>query len=165
MNLIDLATSSSLTFECGDLPADTAISAAGHEPNGYFWEGVAQYLNAALASRVELDCEAGMFCARGDRAALGQLRGELEPYLDDPERIAQLIRDAEASASKIRRPSRPSMATSAKSYRFGDRRAAVSSASNCRRVNPRVGDSAGTAGRRTCSAGECSRMPSRAQVR
>jgi hypothetical protein len=43
--------------------------------------------------------------------------------------------------------------------------AAVSSASNCRWVNPRVGDSAGTAGRRTCSAGECSRMPSRTQVR
>ena len=38
-----------------------------------------------------------MFCARGDRAALGQLREELEPYLDDPGRIAQLISDAEAS--------------------------------------------------------------------
>jgi hypothetical protein len=41
-------------------------------------------------------------------------------------------------ASKIRRPSRPSMATSAKSYRFADSRAAVSRASNCRWVNPRV---------------------------
>jgi hypothetical protein len=68
-------------------------------------------------------------------------------------------------ASKIRKPSRPSMATSAKSYGFADWRAAVSRASNCRRVNPRVGDSAGTAGRRTCSAGECSMMPSRTQVR
>jgi hypothetical protein len=68
-------------------------------------------------------------------------------------------------ASKIRKPSRPSMATSAKSYQFGDWRSAVSRASNCRWVNPRVGDSVGTEGRRTCSAGECSRMPSRAQVR
>jgi hypothetical protein len=41
----------------------------------------------------------------------------------------------------------------------------VSRASNCRWVNPSVGDSAGTAGRRTCSAGECCKMPSRAQVR
>ena len=38
-----------------------------------------------------------MFCARGDRALLAQLREELAGYLDDPERIAQLIREAEAS--------------------------------------------------------------------
>jgi hypothetical protein len=67
-------------------------------------------------------------------------------------------------ASKNRKPSRPSMATSAKSQGLGDSRAAVSSASNCRWVNPRVGDSAGTAGRRTCSAGECCMSPSRTQV-
>ena len=65
MNLIDVAGSSSLTFACGDLPADAAVIAAGHEPNGYFWEGVAQYIAAGLLSQVELDCEAGMFCARG----------------------------------------------------------------------------------------------------
>ena len=57
------------------------------------------------------------------------------------------------------------MAASAKSYGLGDWRAAVSSASNCRWVKPRVGDSAGTAGRRTRSAGEWSRTPSMAQVR
>ena len=38
------------------------------------------------------------------------------------------------------------MATSAKSQRFEDSRAAVSRASNCRWVNPRAGDSAGTDG-------------------
>ena len=38
-----------------------------------------------------------MFCARGDRAVLSQLREELEQYLGDPERIARLIREAEAS--------------------------------------------------------------------
>jgi hypothetical protein len=68
-------------------------------------------------------------------------------------------------ASKIRKPSSPSMAASAKSHGVGDSRAAVSRASNCRWVNPSVGDSAGTPGRRTCSAGECYRTPSRAQVR
>ena len=97
MNLIDVAGSSSLTFRCGDLPADTAVVAAGHEPNGYFWEGVVRYLNGGLASEVELDSEAGMFCVVGDRALLDQLCGELEEYLDDPERIARLIREAEAS--------------------------------------------------------------------
>jgi hypothetical protein len=44
-------------------------------------------------------------------------------------------------------------------------RAVVSRASNWRWVNPRVGDSAGTAGRRKWSAGECSIMLSRTQVR
>ena len=68
-------------------------------------------------------------------------------------------------ASKIRKPSSPSMATSAKSHRFVDSRAAVGSASNCRWVKPSVGESAGTAGRRTCSAGECSMIPSMTQVR
>jgi hypothetical protein len=72
---------------------------------------------------------------------------------------------SEAVASKIRKPSRPSMATSAKSHWFGDWRAAVSRASNCRWVNPSVDDSAGTAGRRTCSADECSKVPSMTQVR
>ena len=41
----------------------------------------------------------------------------------------------------------------------------VSSASNCRCVNPSVGDSGGTVGRRTCSAGECSSRLSMTQVR
>ena len=97
MKLIDVAGSSSVTFRCGDLPTDTAVVAAGHEPNGYFWEGVVQYLLGGLASQVELDSEAGMFCAVGDRALLDQLRGEVEGYLDDPERIARLIKEAEAS--------------------------------------------------------------------
>ena len=39
MNLIDVAGLSSLSFACGALPADAAVFAAGHEPNGYFWEG------------------------------------------------------------------------------------------------------------------------------
>ena len=97
MKLIDVAGSSSLTFECGDLPADAAVLAAGHEPNGYFWEGVVQYLAAGLASQLELDPEAGMFCAMGDRAVLAELREELEGYLDDPQRTTRLIREAEAS--------------------------------------------------------------------
>lgn len=78
MKLIDLADSYSLTFECGDLPADVAVFAAGHVPNGYFCERVVQHFAGGLLSQVELDPEAGMFCARGGRAVLGQLREELK---------------------------------------------------------------------------------------
>lgn len=81
----------------GICPADGAVLAAGHEPNGYFREGVLQYLAGGLLTQVELDPEAGMSCVRGDRAVLGQLREELEEYLDDPERIARLITEAESS--------------------------------------------------------------------
>jgi hypothetical protein len=44
-------------------------------------------------------------------------------------------------------------------------RDALSIASNCRWLRPRVGDSGETWGRRTYSAGECSRSPSITQVR
>jgi hypothetical protein len=60
--------------------------------------------------------------------------GALAAHTEDP--VAVLLAEVGEVASKIRRPSRPSMATSAKSYGSGDSRAAVSSASNCRWVNP-----------------------------
>jgi len=66
MKLINVAGSCSLTFACGNLPADVAVFAAGHEPNGYFWEGVAEYLAGGLLAQLELDPEADLFCARGD---------------------------------------------------------------------------------------------------
>jgi hypothetical protein len=92
--------------------------------------------------------------------------GALAAHAQDPATVFFAeVGDVRAGASKIRRPSSPGMATSAKSHRFGDWRAAVSSASNCRWVNPSVGDSAGTEGRRTCSEGECSKVPSMTQVR
>jgi hypothetical protein len=52
-------------------------------------------------------------------------------------------------ASKIRSPSRPSIATNAKSNGLVEVRAATIMASNCKWDRPRVGDSAGTGGRRT----------------
>jgi hypothetical protein len=75
------------------------------------------------------------------------------------------VANAGAGGFEDPQASSPSMATSAKSYRFADSRAAVSRASNCRWVNPSVGDSGGTDGRRTCSAGECSSTPSITHVR
>lgn len=61
---------------------DEAISAAGHEPNGYFWEGMVQYLAPGLADQMELDSEAGMFVAYGERAdtvASGDSADPLQP--------------------------------------------------------------------------------------
>jgi hypothetical protein len=91
------AGSFSLTFACGDLPVDDAVTAAHHEPNGYFWEGVATYLAPDLVSELELDSEGSMFCAYGNRSTLARLQQLLEPYLGDPSRIGPLIEDATAS--------------------------------------------------------------------
>jgi hypothetical protein len=65
------------------------------------------------------------------------------------------VGDDRAVTSNTRSPSRPSGQTSAKSFGLLELRLAASSASNTRCVSPRVGDSAGTLGRRTYSVGEC----------
>ena len=48
---------------------------------------------------------------------------------------------------------------------LGESRPAIKSASNWRWDRPRVGDSGGTRGRRTCSAGDCASTPSMTAVR
>jgi hypothetical protein len=68
-------------------------------------------------------------------------------------------------ASKIRRPSSPNVATIAKSLVLVESWAAMSIASNCRWVSPSLGDSGGTFGRRTWSAGERVRISSMVSVR
>jgi Immunity protein 51 len=85
----------SLTFACGDQLADEAVSAAGHEPNGYFWEGVVAYLDEDLADTLELDSEAGMFCAYGSAADLERLRTLLAPLVEDADAITGVIERAE----------------------------------------------------------------------
>lgn len=85
-----------LTFYCGDLPVDDAIRAAGHEPNGYFWEGMARFVQPKLADKIEFDSEAGMFAAYGRRRHLNRLRTELEPFLSDGRLMASALDAADA---------------------------------------------------------------------
>jgi hypothetical protein len=92
---------SSLTFSCGDLPADGAIEAAGHEPNGYFWEGVATYTFGNGAAGLEFDSESGMFAAYGKREDMERLRDQLRPLVNDGTRIAALIAQAEGEGFRF----------------------------------------------------------------
>jgi len=92
----DIDGDHSLSFYCGELPADEAVSAAGHEPNGYFWDGVATLLAPEVVARLELDSEAGMFSAFGDRDDLARLQAILEPVLASPEAVRAAIERAEA---------------------------------------------------------------------
>jgi Immunity protein 51 len=95
MRLVEIDGSHRLTLDCGRLPADQSIIDSGHEPNGYFWEGVATFLDAELVAALELESERGMFCVYGDQDRLGRLRSLMEPFIGDGERMAALIRDAE----------------------------------------------------------------------
>jgi hypothetical protein len=82
-------------------PVDGVISELGHEPNGYFWEGVAQLLVRAeaphLQGRFRYDPEGGMFCAYGtDRGALEELATHLASITTDAGRTRLLVTTAEA---------------------------------------------------------------------
>lgn len=83
------------TFYSGELPVDETIAEAGHEPNGYFWEGMLRYLEPELAEQVELDSEGGMFAALGRRGQMKRVQAVLGPYLVDSRLVANTISAAE----------------------------------------------------------------------
>ncbi|MFI5842067.1 Imm51 family immunity protein [Catenuloplanes sp. NPDC051500] len=91
----------SLTLIAGSTPVDGVISELGHEPNGYFWEGVAQLLVRAeaphLLGRFRYDPEGGLFSAYGqDRGALEELAAHLSSVATDADRTRRLVTTAEA---------------------------------------------------------------------
>lgn len=87
--------SHSITFDC-DTPADEAVYSAGHEPNGYFWEGVAQLVVStearAISDKLDYDSEGSMFCAlSNDKAALETLAALMAPIINDPQNAAIVV--------------------------------------------------------------------------
>ncbi|WBB79866.1 immunity 51 family protein [Micromonospora sp. WMMD882] len=91
----------SLLLQAGSTPVEAVIVELGHEPHGYFWEGVAQVLVSTeapgLAGRFSYDPEAGMFCAYGtDREALEELGALMTAVATDAERLRRLVVTAEA---------------------------------------------------------------------
>ncbi|WP_406114918.1 Imm51 family immunity protein [Streptomyces sp. NBC_01014] len=86
ITLHDFDGEHSLTLTLGGLAADAAVVAAGHEPNGYFWEGLVQFAWPDLAERLDFDSEGGMFCALGSLRDLTQLKTVLEPVIFEPQR-------------------------------------------------------------------------------
>jgi hypothetical protein len=89
----------SLLLDAGTTEVDGLVEDLGHEPNGYFWEGVASYLVATtsptLNGRFSFDSEGGMFCAYGtDQAALEALGSLMTSVTASPDRIRALIASA-----------------------------------------------------------------------
>ncbi|MFB6396103.1 Imm51 family immunity protein [Polymorphospora lycopeni] len=92
----------SLLLDAGTTAVDDVIAELGHEPNGYFWEGVAQLLVSTeaptLEGRFSYDPEGGMFCAYGtDREALEDLANRMAAVASDAGRIRELVELAKAN--------------------------------------------------------------------
>ena len=85
----------SLWLETGT-DVDDVIRELGHEPNGYFWEGIADLLVASeavsLKGRFSSDPEAGAFCAYSDdRSVLEDLAARLSKVATEAVRLRQLV--------------------------------------------------------------------------
>ncbi|MCA9547711.1 MAG: hypothetical protein KC613_25080 [Myxococcales bacterium] len=83
--------------------ADAVVEAAGHTPNGYFWEGIVRRLIevdaelAAHADGMDFDPEGDTFVAYGaDPAPLKALDKALRALLGDPPALAALLAAADA---------------------------------------------------------------------
>ncbi|WP_344612792.1 Imm51 family immunity protein [Dactylosporangium salmoneum] len=86
----------SLLLDAGSTAVDEVAEELGHEPNGYFWEGVAALLVATeapdLEGRFKYDPEGGMFVAYGtDLPALERLGGLMSLVANDADRLRRLV--------------------------------------------------------------------------
>ena len=94
-NIVDVDSEDPcLTFACVNLPVNSAIIDAGHEPNGYFWEDVARFVAPDLVKGLDLDSEADVFRAYGPRADLERLHTMVEPLLTNPQALGVLLEQA-----------------------------------------------------------------------
>lgn len=93
----DTGDGSRIVVDLDDVPVDDAIRATGHEPNGYFWQGVAEFLCADISPHLEFDPEGSLFAVSGQLALLEQLARTLEPVFNDTARALEVINAAEAA--------------------------------------------------------------------
>ncbi|MFE9958967.1 Imm51 family immunity protein [Micromonospora sp. NPDC005299] len=92
----------SLSLEAGTTDVDDLISELGHEPNGYFWEGIVELLVMTEAPTLEgrdlSDPEGGAFYATSnDRGALDDLAVLLGAVAADGNRLRHLMEYAKTS--------------------------------------------------------------------
>ncbi|MGC9666053.1 Imm51 family immunity protein [Planosporangium sp. 12N6] len=90
----------SLMLDAGTTDVDEVIEELSHEPNGYFWEGIAQLLVDTeaphLEGRFDYDPEGDTFVAHGsDRPALDELTTLMTAVATDADRLRRLVALAE----------------------------------------------------------------------
>ena len=89
--------STSCFFDAAAPATADVVASLGHEPNGYFWEGVVRRLvEKGELDEPDTDPEGGMFCVYGPRPAMERLAHVLTPYLTDPRALTALVVEADA---------------------------------------------------------------------
>lgn len=91
----------SLTFSCENLPADAVVIDAGHQPSGYFWEGIATLIAPEIMQVLESDSDSDLFKVIGLRADLEELRNKLEPMISRPEAIRATLARADSEGFEL----------------------------------------------------------------
>ncbi|MFD9827897.1 Imm51 family immunity protein [Tsukamurella tyrosinosolvens] len=88
----------SLILVAGGTPSDDAVVALGHEPNGYFWQGIAErILPERILAVIDFDSEAGVFAARSSDAETLVVAGwAMASVVNDPARLREVVAAAEA---------------------------------------------------------------------
>ena len=97
IHLHDFDGEHSLTWDADGLAADAAVVAAGHEPNGYFWEGLVRFAWPDMAEHVDFDSEAGMLSAVGSSSDLARLITAVDSVVTNSEAVRDIIARAESS--------------------------------------------------------------------
>lgn len=97
VHLHDFDGEHSLTLDVGGLAADAAVVAAGHEPNGYFWEGLVRFAWPDIAEHLDFDSEADMLCAVGSPSDLARLKSAVESLITNPAAVRDVIARAETA--------------------------------------------------------------------
>lgn len=82
-----------------DSELDHAITATGHEANGYFLEGLACYLQSAnhIDSNLQLDPEGEGIGIYGNPAHVDKAQAAFRNIAETPSKIAELVEQAEAN--------------------------------------------------------------------
>ena len=106
LHLADIEGTSTLFAAMDQTPEQVveAITEAGHEPNGYFFEGLATYLinlHDLDGAGIEADSDAGMFSLLGNSATLTALHELLLDLLRNPAELTSTIQQAEAAGYKF----------------------------------------------------------------
>lgn len=95
----DVAGAFTTCFFSATLPCTSkTVEALGHEPSGYFWDGVVRWLvDRGKVPDLQTDPECATFYAYGSRDEAEALATALAPYLTDDEAITALLAKAEAA--------------------------------------------------------------------
>lgn len=90
-----------LTFKCGGGEHEIVAKSMGYELTPYFWGSLLEYLAPEVTEVVYFSSHDDVFEAHGGRDVVELLQEELEPYLEDPHMLEELLDEAYSNGYEI----------------------------------------------------------------